>query len=131
MVILEMLAPGTRAVDFGGKLDGYFRLASVRHYLIVKVATRSLIHHWRGKDDGLHTALVASDAALHLDPPGLALEVPDFFADRTAVARRHAHRRRSRSTRNDALPTSGPRSAPWSRCVAPVYLHHVVGKGWT
>jgi Uma2 family endonuclease len=81
LVIVEVLSPGTQAVDLGGKLDGYFRLASVRHYLIVKVATRSVIHHWRADDGGLRTALVASDASLHLDPPGLTVEVAEFFAD--------------------------------------------------
>ena len=81
LLIVEVLSPATRAVDLGGKLDGYFRLASVRHYLIVKVATRSVIHHWRADGGDLRTAPVASDASLHLDPPGLTLEVREFFAD--------------------------------------------------
>jgi Uma2 family endonuclease len=79
LVVVEVLSPCTRAADLGGKLDGYFRLASVRHYLIVKTATRSVIHHWRDDDGALHTAILTG-GELALDPPGLRLGVEALFA---------------------------------------------------
>lgn len=80
VVVVEVLSPSTRAADLGGKLDGYFRLASVRHYLIVKTATRSVIHHWRDDAGDLRTASLTG-GALALDPPGLRLDVEALFAD--------------------------------------------------
>jgi Uma2 family endonuclease len=47
VVVVEVLSPSTRAQDTGAKLEAYFRLPSVRHYLIVNTATRSVIHHAR------------------------------------------------------------------------------------
>ncbi len=79
VVVVEVLSPSARAADLGGKLDGYFRLASVRHYLIVKTATRSVIHHWRDDAGDLHTA-VLTGGALTLEPPGLRLDVEALFA---------------------------------------------------
>jgi len=79
VVVVEVLSPSTRAADLGGKLDGYFRLASVRHYLIVKTATRSVIHHWRDDAGDLRTAILTG-GALTLDPPGLRLDVEALFA---------------------------------------------------
>jgi len=38
VVVVEVLSPSTQAVDLAGKLEGYFRLASVRHYLICMTA---------------------------------------------------------------------------------------------
>ncbi len=79
VVVVEVLSPSTQAADLGGKLDGYFRLASVRHYLICKTATRSVIHHWRDADGALHTAILTG-GELALDPPGLRLDVEELFA---------------------------------------------------
>ena len=80
VVVVEVLSPSTQAADLGGKLEGYFRLASVRHYLIVKTATRSVIHHWRDDAGDLRTAILTA-GALALDPPGLRLEVEALFAE--------------------------------------------------
>ncbi|MFW5835179.1 MAG: Uma2 family endonuclease [Pseudomonadota bacterium] len=79
LVIVEVLSPSTQAVDLGGKLEGYFRVASVRHYLIVKLATRSVIHFRRADDGTLRTSILAETAALTLDPPGLEVPVASFF----------------------------------------------------
>ena len=80
VVVVEVLSPSTQAADLGGKLEGYFRLASLRHYLIVKTATRSVIHHWRDDAGELRTA-IRTGGALALDPPGLRLDVEALFAD--------------------------------------------------
>jgi Uma2 family endonuclease len=79
VVIVEVLSPSTRAVDLGGKLEGYFRVASVRHYLIVKLATRSVIHHRRDDAGTIRTTILAEAATLTLDPPGLEVPVAAFF----------------------------------------------------
>ena len=55
-------------------------LPSVRHYLIVDTDKRVVIHHRRG-DEGRIEVEVLSDGSLTLDPPGLAIDILDIFAD--------------------------------------------------
>jgi Uma2 family endonuclease len=47
VIAVEVLSPSTAADDHGIKLDGYFSLASVHHYLIVDPDRRMMIHHRR------------------------------------------------------------------------------------
>ena len=50
VVVVEVLSPSTAADDQGVKLDGYFSLPSVQHYLIVDPDRRVMIHHKRRPD---------------------------------------------------------------------------------
>ena len=47
LVIVEVLSPSTSATDRAWKLREYFRLASVRHYLIVWADRQQIVHHQR------------------------------------------------------------------------------------
>ena len=77
IVVVEVLSPSTAADDHGIKLDGYFSLPSVEHYLIVDPDRRVMIHHRRGRD-AIETRILR-DGLLRLDPPGLEAEVATFF----------------------------------------------------
>jgi Uma2 family endonuclease len=77
VIVFEVLSPSTRARDAGAKLEDYFRLPSVRHYLIVKTENQSIIHHERGTD-GVITTRIIRDGSVRLDPPGI--EVRGIFA---------------------------------------------------
>jgi Uma2 family endonuclease len=79
VVLVEVVSPSTRAVDSGAKLTGYFGLPSVRHYLVVDIAARAVAHHRRG-DGGEIATRILRQGRLVLDPPGIAVEVADFFA---------------------------------------------------
>ena len=78
IIVVEVLSPSTRARDAGAKLEDYFRLPSVRHYLIVKTDTRSVIHHRKDEVGQIATRIVRS-GELELAPPGLVLEVEACF----------------------------------------------------
>jgi Uma2 family endonuclease len=78
VVVVEVLSPGNAMTDLRDKLQGYFRVASIQHYLVVDPDKRLVIHHTRGKDDAVSTRIVTS-GQLTLDPPGLTLAVADFF----------------------------------------------------
>lgn len=80
MIVLEVLSPGTKAVDFGGKLEGYFKIESVAHYLIVNPTSRAVIHHKRGSE-GLIETRVLREGSVVLDPPGLSLDTAEFFSN--------------------------------------------------
>jgi len=77
-IVVEVLSPATRSVDTGGKLIDYFRLASVRHYLVVDPGRRCVVHHAR-QDDGIATKILR-EGRLRLEPPGFAVDVGAFFA---------------------------------------------------
>ena len=49
VIVVEVLSPSTAADDHGLKLDGYFSLPSVEHYMILDPDRRVLIHHRRGQ----------------------------------------------------------------------------------
>lgn len=79
VIVVEVLSPGNALTDLRDKFLGYFRLASVRHYLIVDPDKRIVIHHARGPGDTIATR-IAHEGTLALDPPGLAIEVGALFA---------------------------------------------------
>ena len=79
VVVVEVLSPSTRARDAGAKLADYFRLPSVRHYLLLRTDTRSAIHHARA-EDGVITTAIVSGGELRLDPPGIAIALEAVFA---------------------------------------------------
>ena len=78
VIVVEVLSPSTRYVDASAKLAGYFRVASVQHYLIADPDTRLLVHHARGEGDIIATRIM-SEGRLRLDPPGLELTVAELF----------------------------------------------------
>ncbi len=79
MIVVEVLSPGTAARDHGVKLEGYFSLPSVIHYLILDADSRKAIHHKRGQGDVIETRIL-SDGVLRLDPPGLEIPIAELFA---------------------------------------------------
>jgi len=78
IIVVEVLSPSTRARDAGAKLEDYFRLPSVRHYLIVKTDTRIVIHHRKDEAGQIATRIVRS-GELELAPSGLVVEVEACF----------------------------------------------------
>jgi Uma2 family endonuclease len=79
VVVVEVLSPGTSAHDTGAKLAGYFRLPSVRHYLLVDPVRRVVVHHRRAAE--VIETRILSEGTLRLDPPGIEVIVTDLFAD--------------------------------------------------
>ena len=78
LIVVEVLSPSSRARDAAAKLEDYFRMPSVRHYLIVKTENRTVIHH-RLDDDGSIATRILRGGALELAPPGLRVTVESFF----------------------------------------------------
>lgn len=80
VVVVEVLSPSTGGRDKADKLEGYFRLPSLRHYLIVKTETRRVIHHRRENGEGaIATRIVGAGDELRLEPPGLRFAVAELF----------------------------------------------------
>jgi hypothetical protein len=66
------VSPSSRARDSGGKLEDYFRMPPVRHYLIVKTENRAVVHHERDAAGAIATRIIR-DGPIPLDPPGIEL----------------------------------------------------------
>jgi Uma2 family endonuclease len=78
VVVVEVLSQSTAADDPGVKLDGYFSLPSVQHYLILDPDRRVMIHHRRGAAEAIETRILR-DGLVRFDPPGFEAEVAAFF----------------------------------------------------
>lgn len=76
LIVVEVVSPASHKCDSGSKLEDYFRLPSVHHYLIVKTENQVIIHHQRDQAGDITTRIIR-DGAIQLDPPGLA--VSDLF----------------------------------------------------
>lgn len=77
VIAVEVLSPGTAALDAGGKLADYFRLPGVRHDPLVRPLRPEIIHH-RRNGDRIKTT-VATQGSIHLDPPGISLPLDAIY----------------------------------------------------
>lgn len=79
LIIVEVLSPSTSATDRAWKLQEYFRLPTVRHYLIVWADRQQVAHHRRAEDGSIVTITLTS-GLLRLDPPGIEIQVEEIYA---------------------------------------------------
>ena len=78
MIVVEVLSPRTATRDTGAKLADYFRLMSLRHYLIIRTDRPTVIHHRRGDGDVIETR-IATTGSVSLHPPGIVLELDRIY----------------------------------------------------
>jgi Uma2 family endonuclease len=78
VIVVEVLSPSTASRDTGAKLADYFRVAGLRHYLIVRTDRPTVIHHRRGDADLIETRIVTA-GALSRDPPGITLDLDRIY----------------------------------------------------
>ena len=77
VIIVEVLSPGTRAVDTGAKLIDYFQVPSVAHYLVVHPTKRVVTHH-RRTADGIDTRIIVA-GRIEMDPPGITVSLDEIY----------------------------------------------------
>ncbi|HVY14883.1 MAG TPA: Uma2 family endonuclease [Rhodopila sp.] len=74
VIIAEILPAGTPRKDMQERAAFYFQVASLRHYLILRLDDPVVIHH--GRQDDMVQARMVRDDTLYLDPPGVKLGDP-------------------------------------------------------
>lgn len=79
VILVEVLSPSTKKRDHGVKLEDYFTLPSLEHYLIVDPDRARLVHHKRGAGNCVEPHIVTGPR-LHLDPPGLDVDLAEVLA---------------------------------------------------
>ena len=75
LIVVEVLSPSTRHIDTGAKLADYFRIATLRHYLIVRVEPFLVVHHRRNDTGVVETRFMPGGGQITFDPPGFAIEL--------------------------------------------------------
>lgn len=80
LIVVEVLSPSTAAFDHGAKLEGYFSLAGLAHYLLIDPDRRVLIHHSGGREGVIETRIL-HEGAVRLDPPGIVFDMGELFGD--------------------------------------------------
>jgi Uma2 family endonuclease len=78
VIVVEVLSPSTARTDATTKLDGYFQVPSVQHYLIINPEDRTITHHKRGRA-GDAKARIVRKGTLALKPPGIHIRLADVF----------------------------------------------------
>jgi Uma2 family endonuclease len=76
---MHVLGTSTSAIDRAWKLEEYFRLPSMRQYLIVWADRQQGAHHRRTDQVSIETVTVMSGSA-RLGPPGIEIQVEDICA---------------------------------------------------
>ena len=78
VIVVEVLSDSTARKDRTVKLDGYFAVPSIKHYLIVDWEERE-ITQYRRKGSSLAKPVIVRDGTLSLQPPGLTLDISKVF----------------------------------------------------
>jgi len=72
-IVVETRSPSTASRDAGWKLETYFRIASLRHYVLLRTDRATAIHHRREAAEKIATRIVQR-APITFDPPGFVLQ---------------------------------------------------------
>ena len=80
-LVVEVISPSSGSVDTGRKLEGYFRIPSVRHYLVLDPERRFVVHHERIAENEIRSRVLRS-GILRLEPSGIEIEVEALFPPR-------------------------------------------------
>ena len=78
IIVVEVLSPSTTRFDTIEKLRGYFKVPSIRHYLMIDPDGAPILHYERNADGRIEVVL-RSTGPFRLDPPGIDLKVEDLI----------------------------------------------------
>ena len=74
----EVISPSSKRLDSSDKLDEYFAVPSIQHYLIVKPDKRVVVHHARRAGGDILTRIFTT-GLIELAPPGLSVNCEDLL----------------------------------------------------
>jgi Uma2 family endonuclease len=78
VIAVEVLSPSTSRIDTTVKLAGYFRVPSLKHYLIVDLGRQHVVHY-RKQADGTVTVAIITEGEIAFDPPGISVAVASLL----------------------------------------------------
>lgn len=80
LIVVEVLSPSTGRVDTLAKLEEYFQVPSIQHYLIVDADKKLAVHHGRVATGKIETRVI-KDGLITFDPPGIAIDFTAILSD--------------------------------------------------
>jgi Uma2 family endonuclease len=80
IIVVEVVSPSSSSTDANQKLEEYFSVPSIVHYLIVWPNKKLCYHHKRIDDDKILTTIVRI-GKIDFDPPGIAINFDDIFGE--------------------------------------------------
>ena len=80
LIIVEVLSPSTSGIDRAWKFKEYFRLPSLRHYLIIWADKQQIVHHRRDDAGEIQTQTLFG-GEIRLEPPGVVIAIDDIYAE--------------------------------------------------
>lgn len=80
VIVVEVLSPSSVKRDLKDKVIGYFKVASVVHYLVLDPEEKELVWHRRAERGNLAQPQIMTEGILRLDPPGIELDVAEIFS---------------------------------------------------
>jgi Uma2 family endonuclease len=80
LIVVEVVSPSSSSTDANQKLEEYFSVASIAHYLIVWPAKKLCYLHSRIDDNKVLTTIVRA-GKIEFDPPGFSITYSDIFGD--------------------------------------------------
>jgi Uma2 family endonuclease len=83
LIVVEVISPSSERDDRHAKLVDYFKVASIRHYLVVLPEKRYVVHHERNAAGEIATHIV-HDGEIALDPPGMKVAVAALLGPASA-----------------------------------------------
>ncbi len=81
VIVVEVVSPSSERRDLALKFKQYFRHPSIQHYLLVTIEDRSVLHHRRGPDGTIVTAIMGASSTLTFNPPGMEVPVAALFGE--------------------------------------------------
>lgn len=81
VIVAEVVSPSSERQDLAVKFRDYFRHPSVQHYLLIMIEGRSVLHHKRGENGTIVTAILGDTATIALEPPGIEVPVAAMFGE--------------------------------------------------
>ncbi len=81
VAVFEVLSPTPASMrrDLAIKVEGYSRVASIEHFVVIDPLERQVLHY-RRKGDLLVPPAAPTEGTLHLDPPGLDISIEAMLA---------------------------------------------------
>jgi Uma2 family endonuclease len=79
VIVVEIVSPYSERRDLKLKLIDYFSHPSIRHYLIVSLDRKTVLHHAKSNGDTVLTRIVKACGILELDPPGITISTRNLL----------------------------------------------------
>ncbi|HEX6001779.1 MAG TPA: Uma2 family endonuclease [Hyphomicrobiaceae bacterium] len=81
LIVVEVVSPSSERVDTVEKVDEYFSVTSIQHYLIVDPTAKMVTHHERSEGGAIEKRDLLGGDIIELKPPGMKVPVSELLPE--------------------------------------------------